>query len=462
MSHHEHNFPNCLNCGHTLEKDFKFCPNCGQHPTDGKIPFSHLFLEFFEGVFHLDGKLITTLRHVFIPGKLTLEFFKGKHKSYAAPFQLFLVLGGLYFVLLSKTMHKGEENFSSKLERTKLASHLKFILIKEDSICNTFGIYRNQPAVKLFADSLIKKTYFVLNPKGATSIAAYYSASLKRLEVARLRPSKKYNLFQKDSIIKKLMRDSVYLIKDIVEEKGISELEAEKISKVYADSVEKSKAFEKGVLFINFDGAGEINILQPDSVKASSSIINLKKKYIFSTEDIYNENENEILEQYKVQGFWDRVYIRQVVRLIKTGGNLIHFLMSKLIWIILASMFPLALFLQLLYERQHKYLVEHFLFLMHFLCYFFIVSIIYLGLPLLLESFTSESSTAESKYDLLSNLFSVARYLIIFGGLWFAMYQFYKEPKFKTSWKFAVFILVAFIVGLIILGIGSIISLALF
>ena len=197
MRHNEHHFTHCLNCGHALSKDFKFCPNCGQHPTDGKIPFSHLFSEFFEGVFHLDGKLITTLRHVFIPGKLTQEFFKGKHKSYAAPFQLFLVLGGLYFVLISKKLHETEENISSKLEHSKMASHLKFILSKEDSIYNTFGIYKNQPPVKIFADSALKKTYYTLNPKKATQIAVDYNISLKKLQAARLYSNEKYNLVQR-------------------------------------------------------------------------------------------------------------------------------------------------------------------------------------------------------------------------------------------------------------------------
>ena len=156
--HHKHHFTHCLNCGHALDENYKFCPNCGQHPTDGKTSFGHLLEEFFEGVFHLDGKLIKTLRHVFIPGKLTEEFFKGKHKSYAAPFQLFLVLGGLYLFLISKGLHESEENFKSFKERQKAGLIAQQVLQTTDSIAKTFDIYQKQQPVKTFTDFLLKKT----------------------------------------------------------------------------------------------------------------------------------------------------------------------------------------------------------------------------------------------------------------------------------------------------------------
>jgi len=92
---------NCLNCKKAIEKEMKFCPYCGQKNTDGKVRVLTYFAEFFSFVFNIEGKLFTTIRHIFVPGKLTVEYFRGKRIRYFHPLRLFLVLAAFFLASIT-------------------------------------------------------------------------------------------------------------------------------------------------------------------------------------------------------------------------------------------------------------------------------------------------------------------------------------------------------------------------
>lgn len=91
----------CLNCSTKNEADFQYCNNCGQKNTDGKITFSELWSEFQDAVFNIESRTWITLKNLFIPGKLTLEYFEGKHKKYVHPLRLLLVSSILVILAMS-------------------------------------------------------------------------------------------------------------------------------------------------------------------------------------------------------------------------------------------------------------------------------------------------------------------------------------------------------------------------
>lgn len=91
----------CLNCHQELPEGALFCANCGQKKTDGKISIKEFLFNFFDNVFNLDSRIFKTLSLLFIPGKLTIEYFKGKHKSYYHPIRLYLVMSLIFFAILS-------------------------------------------------------------------------------------------------------------------------------------------------------------------------------------------------------------------------------------------------------------------------------------------------------------------------------------------------------------------------
>lgn len=88
----------CYNCKATLLNDAKFCHSCGQKYTTGKITVGRIIGDFFANYFNLDSKLPKSIIPLlFQPGKLTKEYFQGKHKSYILPVQLFIVSLALFF-----------------------------------------------------------------------------------------------------------------------------------------------------------------------------------------------------------------------------------------------------------------------------------------------------------------------------------------------------------------------------
>lgn len=91
----------CRNCQTEMPEHSLYCPKCSQKNTDGRIPILSFVQDILENIFSLDSKLFKTSLGLFIPGKLTNEFFQGKHKSFATPSRLFLASALLFFAILS-------------------------------------------------------------------------------------------------------------------------------------------------------------------------------------------------------------------------------------------------------------------------------------------------------------------------------------------------------------------------
>ena len=91
----------CLNCTIENESPFQYCPNCGQKNTDGRITFSELWAEFQDAVLNIDSRTWRTLKNLFIPGKLTLEYFGGKHRQYVHPLRLLIVASVLTIIAMN-------------------------------------------------------------------------------------------------------------------------------------------------------------------------------------------------------------------------------------------------------------------------------------------------------------------------------------------------------------------------
>jgi hypothetical protein len=91
----------CPNCYTPLSLQDTYCGNCGQKYTDGKVTVGQLIRDFFDSVFNLDARIVHTIRDLFIPGKLTVAYFEGKHRRYVAPVRLFFILAIVHFAVLS-------------------------------------------------------------------------------------------------------------------------------------------------------------------------------------------------------------------------------------------------------------------------------------------------------------------------------------------------------------------------
>ncbi|MCB9283784.1 MAG: DUF3667 domain-containing protein [Lewinellaceae bacterium] len=97
----------CLNCHTLLPENAIYCPRCGQKDKDTRVSFFKIVQEAVVTILNLDSALFRTLINLFVPGKLTQEFFRGKQKKYMNPVRLFLWVSVILVALI--TFRTGEE-----------------------------------------------------------------------------------------------------------------------------------------------------------------------------------------------------------------------------------------------------------------------------------------------------------------------------------------------------------------
>ena len=99
----------CAACGNRLEG--RYCSACGERAVGPEDESLAAFLrEQFHEVTSADGRLWRTFKALFVPGKLTAEYFAGRRGLYPRPVRIFLVLNVVlffYFSGNSGTIFKG-------------------------------------------------------------------------------------------------------------------------------------------------------------------------------------------------------------------------------------------------------------------------------------------------------------------------------------------------------------------
>lgn len=90
----------CLNCNQLISEENNFCPNCGQVNDKNPISVKQYFSEYLSGFFEFDSRFIRTiLPLLFKPGQVTKYYVEGKRKRYVNPFQLYLHVTILFFLI---------------------------------------------------------------------------------------------------------------------------------------------------------------------------------------------------------------------------------------------------------------------------------------------------------------------------------------------------------------------------
>ena len=102
----------CAACDGTLAGPF--CHGCGERaPRPQDESLGHFLREQFHEITSADGRLWRSLRALFVPGKLTEEFFAGRRGIYVRPVRLFLVLNVLFFLWIGWVGGPGFEGDAS-------------------------------------------------------------------------------------------------------------------------------------------------------------------------------------------------------------------------------------------------------------------------------------------------------------------------------------------------------------
>lgn len=115
----------CPNCHYPLPAFGAYCANCSQKYTTGKHPLRELVFEFVRSVLNVDSTIFRTMGALFIPGKLSNEYFKGRHKRYFSPLRIFFILAVIHFAALSYLgLDAIERQVAGQSEQARKRAHL--------------------------------------------------------------------------------------------------------------------------------------------------------------------------------------------------------------------------------------------------------------------------------------------------------------------------------------------------
>ena len=92
--------PRCAACDEPFRGPY--CHACGERrPRAEDESLGHFLREQFREVTSADGRMWRTVRALFVPGKLTEEYFAGRRGLYLRPVRIFLVANVAFFFALS-------------------------------------------------------------------------------------------------------------------------------------------------------------------------------------------------------------------------------------------------------------------------------------------------------------------------------------------------------------------------
>ncbi len=162
----------CLNCGQPLLKDENFCSYCGQKNTTDRLSFNNFINNLFSGFLAYDSRFWTTFIPLLIkPGKVAKEYILGKREKYVNPFQLYLNVSIIFFLILGisnqidiaknpiKDIATATKNIDSlsklnpkQIDSIKTSLKNKIAESKLKDSTNTKAIAELENAFKLFED----------------------------------------------------------------------------------------------------------------------------------------------------------------------------------------------------------------------------------------------------------------------------------------------------------------------
>ncbi|MGE6332881.1 DUF3667 domain-containing protein [Stenotrophomonas sp. NPDC077659] len=77
----------CENCDTALQGHY--CHHCGQSAHNPPKHVGHAIEEVFESFWHVDGRIFRTLRDLWVPGRIALNYLKGRRVGCVQPLRLF-------------------------------------------------------------------------------------------------------------------------------------------------------------------------------------------------------------------------------------------------------------------------------------------------------------------------------------------------------------------------------------
>ncbi len=348
--------PRCPNCEKKMPLKSAFCPKCGQRNTDGKVSMRDLMVRLWNTTFHLESRFVRMVWHLFIPAKVTLEYFKGRQKRYPHPIQFFLIV--MFFWLLV----------------------VNVILDKSEADAN---------------ENMAKRGGTPEEKKGKIQL---YSEVLGRYDTL-------------PQVLKSKLDPEAF----------------DTLMKPFALKFDK-KFGHDSTTFSGFPGIGI---------------------YHFDKRDVASMPTDIILKNYGVTGRYKQWAVAQHLKSLRgSSGVFIRFFIRSLSWNILLLTGIMSFVLMMLYRKQRRFFVEHFVLLLHLhtgLVFISIFQMMFLAFDYEYSGFTIFVPVL---WYLVSSLFTMQRY--------------YQQSWKITIWKWLVFHILGFCSFALLMFGGGFISFLLF
>lgn len=295
--------PRCKNCGEKLSKRGKFCPSCGQRDFDGRVRMRDLLAKFFANITHLDNKFVKMCWHLFVPARVTLNYFEGKIKRYPHPVQFFFIVMFFFLLFFSKQFDGAQVNstggdFSLQVtgETPDSLDEVKKHL-KESGLYGAFQHYVN---------------------------AKNYRAGFEALPQEWQTP---------------VVRQAI-----------------DSVSQLVDGPWERSAKF-----VLEMDANASLPGVSKDSLSMNFGLTQVR----ISVDDLVNLSPDSIIQKYGYTSWDQKITVRQGIKSLKDSRGLVRQYVGSFGWAILVLIGLMAFVLRLLYWQRGGYYVEHFIFLMH-------------------------------------------------------------------------------------------------
>jgi len=179
----------CLNCSYApLSIEAKFCPACGQDCKNKRTTIWSLIKEALDNFFNLDNKLWQSLLFLFVPGRLTKEYLRGRRQRYVSPLRFFLITGVIFFSVIQMKNASGvDELFDSATDDLKKNSFyggfLEKLSLESDTVQVDFEEYTG---TEIVLDSLEQRMHRSYSDSATIGLVNIFieEDSLKKLTIA--------------------------------------------------------------------------------------------------------------------------------------------------------------------------------------------------------------------------------------------------------------------------------------
>lgn len=448
----------CQNCNNLISEEDNFCSKCGQVNDVNPISLKQYFSEYLEGFYSFDNRFFKTIIPlIFKPGSVTREYVNGKRMSYVNPFQLYLHITILFFLMI------GIFNSIDQFKPGSLKSSNTLKELNTDGVIMAFDTIQNQALKEIKnqdssldttqvselnekidkAQSLLEKSMPKKDSLNANQILLlnFTDSLVQNSKYLMVLTDSTYSKAQKDSVFDKFIKplddkiksfsikDSAIVVTDISQFEGVrmAQSKTKKTKKLAIKRIEGH--------FI------DMNIDYKIPYKHSNSLDNEWSKSrlntIFNKVQSFMEYDKEypdsdILLALDDMGYersyWNVFYYSKSQNINKSISDR-EYLKSYLDRIIskisVALFFLLPIFtfvVALLYYRNQYNYTEHLVFVFHVQTVFFIFLMIFMLIDRLFKT----------------NSVSYVFILLFLIYLYKSMRNFYKQSRIKTLVKYII------------------------